>query len=274
MDYCAACRRHINGALSCPGCGTPAHQLGAHGPADAPVQEPGTDEGETAAPPEGGRAERRKAAGRGSAESSPRRSGSRARTRRVRTRRRSRLLVGTLVGAAIVLVGWSVAELPLAGYVTGASSAASDDTRTDGASPSPTSSPGGDTSGDPAAPASDAPASESASASASPSASESDKESPSPSASASASVSHPPAGSGTKPPAGGGPHLGAAELEPGVRAPHAHAEADALLHPFPVVVHLTGAGPVLPGSSADPLRPAAPPAVAAVCDGTRPCRFI
>src|SRR5262249_54266347 len=23
MDYCSVCRRHINGALSCPGCGTP-----------------------------------------------------------------------------------------------------------------------------------------------------------------------------------------------------------------------------------------------------------
>ncbi|WP_405014356.1 hypothetical protein [Kitasatospora sp. NBC_01539] len=24
MDYCAPCRRHLNGALSCPGCGAPA----------------------------------------------------------------------------------------------------------------------------------------------------------------------------------------------------------------------------------------------------------
>lgn len=24
MDYCAQCRRHLNGALACPGCGTPA----------------------------------------------------------------------------------------------------------------------------------------------------------------------------------------------------------------------------------------------------------
>src|SRR5262245_14957621 len=27
MDYCYACRRHLNGAYSCPGCGTPADQL-------------------------------------------------------------------------------------------------------------------------------------------------------------------------------------------------------------------------------------------------------
>lgn len=204
MDYCAACRRHINGALSCPGCGTPAHQLGAQGPADAPAQGPETGDGETAAP-EGGRAERRKGGGRGPAEGAPRRSGSRARTRRVRTRRRSRLLVGTLVGAAIVLVGWSVAELPLAGYVTGANSAASEHTRTDGASPSTTSSPGGKTSGDPVTPDSEASASESASTSASPSASESAKKSPSPKVSVSATASHSSAGSGPTAPAGGAP---------------------------------------------------------------------
>ncbi|MYX32144.1 MULTISPECIES: hypothetical protein [unclassified Streptomyces] len=203
MDYCAACRRHINGALSCPGCGTPAHQLGAQGPADAPAQASATD-GENAAA-ESGRAERRKGAGRGPAEGAPRRSGSRARTRRVRNRRRSRLVVGTLVGAAIVLVGWSVAELPLAGYVTGANSAAADHTQTDGASPSATSSPGGKTSGDPKAPDSDASASASASTSASPSVSESAKKSPSPKVSVSATASHSSAGSGSTAPAGGAP---------------------------------------------------------------------
>ncbi|MDG4866150.1 hypothetical protein P8605_49160, partial [Streptomyces sp. T-3] len=24
MDYCHPCRRHLNGAFACPGCGTPA----------------------------------------------------------------------------------------------------------------------------------------------------------------------------------------------------------------------------------------------------------
>ncbi|WP_446423362.1 SCO2400 family protein, partial [Kitasatospora purpeofusca] len=24
MNYCAPCRRHLNGALACPGCGAPA----------------------------------------------------------------------------------------------------------------------------------------------------------------------------------------------------------------------------------------------------------
>ncbi|MFE0424110.1 hypothetical protein, partial [Streptomyces sp. NPDC058953] len=27
MDYCHQCRRHLNGALACAGCGTPAHEL-------------------------------------------------------------------------------------------------------------------------------------------------------------------------------------------------------------------------------------------------------
>src|SRR4051812_39519045 len=27
MDYCHSCRRHLNGALACPGCGAPAETL-------------------------------------------------------------------------------------------------------------------------------------------------------------------------------------------------------------------------------------------------------
>ncbi|MFB6841446.1 hypothetical protein [Streptomyces sp. NPDC056361] len=44
MDYCYACRRHLNGALACAGCGTPVEKLRyqtphipAHPPAPAPV---------------------------------------------------------------------------------------------------------------------------------------------------------------------------------------------------------------------------------------------
>ncbi|MFE7935239.1 hypothetical protein ACFU6S_42255, partial [Streptomyces sp. NPDC057456] len=32
MDYCHPCRRHLNGALACPGCGAPAPQLRAYPP--------------------------------------------------------------------------------------------------------------------------------------------------------------------------------------------------------------------------------------------------
>lgn len=32
MDYCHHCRRHLNGALACAGCGTPAEELRLHDP--------------------------------------------------------------------------------------------------------------------------------------------------------------------------------------------------------------------------------------------------
>ncbi|MGW7493804.1 SCO2400 family protein, partial [Streptomyces luteogriseus] len=32
MDYCDPCRRHLNGALACPGCGTSAETLRMRGP--------------------------------------------------------------------------------------------------------------------------------------------------------------------------------------------------------------------------------------------------
>ncbi|MEW1545508.1 SCO2400 family protein [Streptomyces tsukubensis] len=45
MDYCHQCRRHLNGALACAGCGTPAWQL--RGPAPGPD----TGAGERSVPP-------------------------------------------------------------------------------------------------------------------------------------------------------------------------------------------------------------------------------
>ncbi|WP_449657430.1 SCO2400 family protein [Streptomyces zaehneri] len=39
MDYCHPCRRHLNGALACPGCGAPAQRLRAY-PSDASGPEP------------------------------------------------------------------------------------------------------------------------------------------------------------------------------------------------------------------------------------------
>lgn len=58
MDYCYACRRHLNGAYSCPGCGTPADRLVAPGAAETAVL---LSAGEAAEeqPPTGGRAARR-----------------------------------------------------------------------------------------------------------------------------------------------------------------------------------------------------------------------
>ncbi|MFK8912779.1 hypothetical protein, partial [Streptomyces sp. YS-3] len=39
MDYCHACRRHLNGALACAGCGTPAEELRQHQAIDLGVYE-------------------------------------------------------------------------------------------------------------------------------------------------------------------------------------------------------------------------------------------
>ncbi|MEU2877234.1 hypothetical protein ABZ651_12970, partial [Streptomyces sp. NPDC007070] len=71
MNYCHPCRRHLNGALLCPGCGTPAEALPVVSvepelPVFAEELEPipvgGGDEDRASAP---GRAERRRAQGRG-----------------------------------------------------------------------------------------------------------------------------------------------------------------------------------------------------------------
>ena len=32
MDFCLPCRRHLNGALACPGCGTSIEELRAYAP--------------------------------------------------------------------------------------------------------------------------------------------------------------------------------------------------------------------------------------------------
>ncbi|WP_441349432.1 SCO2400 family protein, partial [Streptomyces sp. 8L] len=39
MDYCDRCRRHLNGALACAGCGTPAEDLRT-GPRPGPAPGP------------------------------------------------------------------------------------------------------------------------------------------------------------------------------------------------------------------------------------------
>ncbi|MFD9801221.1 hypothetical protein ACFWW7_20725, partial [Streptomyces sp. NPDC059071] len=63
MDYCHQCRRHLNGALACAGCGTPAEELRyfapptsfrppAAAPAPAPAPEP-TDTPSSAVPESG-----------------------------------------------------------------------------------------------------------------------------------------------------------------------------------------------------------------------------
>jgi hypothetical protein len=58
MDYCYACRRHLNGAYSCPGCGTPADQLTMPAAADT-AKLPVVRDEEPGRAPGGGRASRR-----------------------------------------------------------------------------------------------------------------------------------------------------------------------------------------------------------------------
>uniref|UniRef100_UPI003B976D62 SCO2400 family protein n=1 Tax=Streptomyces prasinus TaxID=67345 RepID=UPI003B976D62 len=55
MDYCHPCRRHLNGALACPGCGTPAETLPARPEAsDASRTAHGDDPSEPEPDPEPG----------------------------------------------------------------------------------------------------------------------------------------------------------------------------------------------------------------------------
>uniref|UniRef100_UPI003B97FC34 SCO2400 family protein n=1 Tax=Streptomyces caniscabiei TaxID=2746961 RepID=UPI003B97FC34 len=62
MDYCHPCRRHLNGALACPGCGTPVEELRAYADdADAHADEAEETSPEPADEP-GPRASRRRCA--------------------------------------------------------------------------------------------------------------------------------------------------------------------------------------------------------------------
>ncbi|WP_202919620.1 SCO2400 family protein [Streptomyces adustus] len=72
MDYCHSCRRHLNGAFVCPGCGTPADQLRADaddndtGDAGESFREGARErDGAGSQPEPGGRAARRREQGRG-----------------------------------------------------------------------------------------------------------------------------------------------------------------------------------------------------------------
>lgn len=139
MDYCPQCRRHLNGALTCAGCGTPAEELRQYTPVQpgshhsrlpggggrngeghgeyeaAPVGDYGLvsgDRTDDSAPRRN--SSRRKGssrkAGRGRAaqDNAPRRSG----PRRARSRRGRRILIGTL-GVMLAAGALSLAELAM-----------------------------------------------------------------------------------------------------------------------------------------------------------------
>ncbi|MGW0816071.1 SCO2400 family protein [Streptomyces viridiviolaceus] len=133
MDYCHPCRRHLNGALACPGCGAPAGQIRAHaheayaeeahGLHENPDGADGEHAGEAEEVPQGRAARRREqgrdrrrsrgpagpdsGSGAGSAEGDV---GRRDRKAALHRRRRRRTLLIT-VGFVLAAGGLSLAEL-------------------------------------------------------------------------------------------------------------------------------------------------------------------
>ncbi|MER6981514.1 hypothetical protein ABT317_32235, partial [Streptomyces carpinensis] len=128
MNYCDPCRRHLNGALTCPGCGTPAEALQAYAPQPEPPEDEGEFEGGGSDSGQGsgddepeeapGRADRPRTRGRGRGRG--RRTADEGRPGPVtsrrdrkaavhRRRRRRALLIG--VGFVLAAGGLSIAEL-------------------------------------------------------------------------------------------------------------------------------------------------------------------
>ncbi|MEG3626527.1 SCO2400 family protein [Streptomyces poriticola] len=194
MDYCHPCRRHLNGALACPGCGTPAEQLAPN--AEEFGQEYDTGGDARDADPYGGddpqpgrAARRREARGRrgrerepeeGPAPTGPAAAGASRRDRKAaahRRRRRRTLLVAA--GFVLAAGGLSLAELGMdAPGDSPQPAAAGNDTPDGGATSEVGAEPAApleDTSRSAAGPTSASPSPDdtSASPSASPSASES-----------------------------------------------------------------------------------------------------
>ncbi|MEV6261859.1 hypothetical protein AB0M42_14055 [Streptomyces sp. NPDC051784] len=103
MDYCHPCRRHLNGALACAGCGTPADAL-----APCAVGGPtGLDAGSGSETVEvsGGAGHRRRPRGSAAGRSRGR--------RRNGHRRRGRALLLSVVGVVLALGALSLAELAM-----------------------------------------------------------------------------------------------------------------------------------------------------------------
>ncbi|WP_432071582.1 SCO2400 family protein [Streptomyces wuyuanensis] len=105
MDYCHQCRRHLNGALACAGCGTPAEELRHFRPATAAAESDVVVELGGAYGDEG-----RAPAGRRRAGTQGRRARKAAGTRRARRKRGRKVLIGAL-GLALAAGVLSLAEL-------------------------------------------------------------------------------------------------------------------------------------------------------------------
>ncbi|MEV0780617.1 hypothetical protein ACIBLA_21170 [Streptomyces sp. NPDC050433] len=108
MDYCHHCQRHLNGALACAGCGTPAEELRFHDPVphEAEVVLATRDYGQE--PPVGPRRQR----------GSRKRKVSRRERREMRAergahRRKGRAVLLTVMGLVMAVGALSLAELAL-----------------------------------------------------------------------------------------------------------------------------------------------------------------
>ncbi|CAL9447289.1 hypothetical protein SUDANB176_02368 [Streptomyces sp. enrichment culture] len=170
MDYCHPCRRHLNGALACPGCGIPVETLRARaaepaGPAGSSecegepavadaVDGPYGDEGEKAAPADGGR----------------RGGGSRRDRKAAAHRRRRRRALLVAAGFVLAAGGLSLAELGMDAPGSPPKPAAAGEETTDGGATElePAESPSGAAGTVPSAPSASPKDSDSPSASESP----------------------------------------------------------------------------------------------------------
>ncbi|MGP9020984.1 SCO2400 family protein [Streptomyces sp. BR1] len=102
MDYCHVCRRHLNGALACAGCGTPAEELRQPDIIDLGVYDTAAA-GATDAAPTGYRRARRERE----------REQPRARTRRRARKRRGRLVLFGSAGVVLAAGALGLAELAI-----------------------------------------------------------------------------------------------------------------------------------------------------------------
>uniref|UniRef100_UPI0034DE0F10 SCO2400 family protein n=1 Tax=Streptomyces flavofungini TaxID=68200 RepID=UPI0034DE0F10 len=146
MDYCHPCRRHLNGALACPGCGTPAEACREYARSlTARDESTGRDDGHDAdSPRAGGRA-----GGRARARGRVRRG---ERGRAAHRRRRRKVLLVT-AGLALAAGGLSLAELGTEGPSEQPAAASAPDGGGEGesASTTPGTAPGGGASAEEAA---------------------------------------------------------------------------------------------------------------------------
>ncbi|MCX5343784.1 SCO2400 family protein [Streptomyces atratus] len=117
MDYCHPCQRHLNGALACAGCGTPAEALSHYATPAFSGHEPDAEREAPAPSPPGGRRRR----GRGAAQPArgthgshrpDRRAGAQGRGRRTH-RRRGRTALLVALGVVLAAGALSLAELAI-----------------------------------------------------------------------------------------------------------------------------------------------------------------